>query len=140
MNYLISPYHDKTLLIYYQKWFIQTKQKIISLDTSNIEVIVNLYPFLEHKEEYYLTQLDNIEAINSFPYKEIIHCGLMQNTDFWVGCSINWLSQKSISDWIFFDDYLRKIISNKGFSQKTRQLTAKMIKNIDHMAKTRNLD
>lgn len=127
MSYLISPYHNDTLLMYHQKWFIKKNENLIYLDLSNFEVIVNLYPFLEKDEEFYLSSLHNVEAINSFPYIEIIYSGFMQNTDFWVGRSVEWLSKKNIYDWLFFVNFFEEIEHNKGFSQKTRQSVRKMV-------------
>lgn len=131
MEILNSPYNNDTYLIYQDLWFIQKNYQIIYIDTTSFEVVVNLYPFLENDECFYLSLIKDTQAINSFPYIDIIFSGLLQNTDFWVSRSVAWLYHKPSSDWGIFYNFLARIKDNKGFSQKTRQMVKKIITTIE---------
>lgn len=70
---------------------------------------------------------NNIKAIESFPAKEIIEAGFIQNTSYTVKLAVEWLDNEDNNDLnVYFSTYLKKILNNKVYEQRTRQIAEKL--------------
>ena len=127
---IMSPILNNVFLIYQEGWKLDARNKHFNLDVNIFEVTMSLFPFLEKEKSLYISMIDtnNINAIESFPAKEIIESGFIQNTPYSVKLAVEWLDNESNENLnIYFSSYLNKVIENKSYSQRTRQVTEKIL-------------
>ncbi len=130
---ITSPIINDVLLVYQENWQLDIRNEYFNLEVDIFKVLMSLFPFLEHEKSFYTTQIDanNIEAIKSFPAKEIIEAGFIHNISYWVKLAVEWLDNESSDDLnIYFSYYLNNILKNKAYNQRTRQITEKILNSI----------
>ena len=130
---IISPIFNDVLLVYRETWQLKYRDKYLELDVGIFEVLMSLFPFLEQKKSVYIKMIgsESMEAINSFPVKEIIEAGFVHDIPYWVELSVEWLDNENDNDLnLYFSTYLENIINNKIYQQRTRQIAEKLLKRI----------
>lgn len=130
---ITSPIFDDVLLVYRESWQLKYRDKYLELDVEIFEVLMSLFPFLEQSKSVYIASIasEAIEAINSFPVKEIIEAGFIHNIPYWVKLAVEWLDNENNDDLnLYFSTYLENIINNKIYQQRTRQIAEKLLKRI----------
>ena len=130
---ITSPIFDDVLLVYRESWQLKYRDKYLELDVEIFEVLMSLFPFLEQSKSVYIEIIasEAIEAINSFPVKEIIEAGFIHNIPYWVKLAVEWLDNENNDDLnLYFSTYLKSIINNKVYEQRTRQIAEKILKRI----------
>lgn len=126
---IMSPILNSVFLIYQEGWKLDIRSKHFNLDVNIFEVTMSLFPFLEKEKSLYISMIDtnNIKAIESFPAKEIIEAGFIQNTSYTVKLAVAWLDNEDNNDLnVYFSTYLKKILNNKVYEQRTRQIAEKL--------------
>ena len=127
---IISPIFNDIMLVYIENWQLKYKDEYLDLDVGIFEALMSLFPFLEQKKSFYIGMIDSndIEAINGFPVKEIIEAGFVHDISYWVKLAVEWLDNENNDDLnIYFSTYLNKIVNNKAYEQKTRQIVEKIL-------------
>ena len=130
---ITSPIFDDVLLVYRESWQLKYRDKYLELDVEIFEVLMSLFPFLEQSKSVYIEIIasEAIEAINSFPVKEIIEAGFIHNIPYWVKLAVEWLDNEDDNDLnLYFSTYLKNITNNKIYQQRTRQIAEKLLKRI----------
>lgn len=130
---IISPILKDVLLVYQESWKLKYRDEYFELDTEIFEVLMSLFPFLKQKKSVYIEMIGSeaMEAINSFPVKEIIEAGFIHDIPYWVELSVEWLDNENDNDLnLYFSTYLENIINNKVYQQRTRQIAEKLLKRI----------
>ena len=126
----ISPIFNDVMLVYIENWQLKYKDEYLDLDVGIFEVLMSLFPFLEQKKSLYIGIIDSndIEVINGFPVKEIIEAGFVHDTSYWVKLAVEWLDNENNDDLnVYFSTYLNKIVNNKVYQQRTRQIAEKIL-------------
>ena len=130
---ITSPIFDDVLLVYQESWKLKYRDVYFELDIEIFAVLMSLFPFLEQKKSVYTEMIDSeaMEAINSFPVKEIIEAGFIHDIPYWVELSVEWLDNEDDNDLnLCFSTYLKNIINNQVYQQRTRQIAEKILKRI----------
>ena len=131
---IVSPIFDDVFLIYEKNWKLKNKDEYIDLDVTVFKVLMLLHPYLKQKKSFYIDLINshNIEAISSFPSKQIIESGLILGTRYWVKFAIEWLNEEN--DYtlnVYFSTYLNGVINDKNNEQKTRQMAEKLLNRLN---------
>ncbi|MBH0096590.1 hypothetical protein I6E61_09360 [Psychrobacter sp. NZS113] len=130
MTKITSPIFNDVMLVYMENWQLKYQDEYLDLDVGIFEVLMSLFPFLEQKKSFYIGMIDSndIEAINSFPVKEIIEEGFLHDIPYWVKLAVEWLDNENNDDLnVYFSTYLNKIVNNKVYEQRTRQIAEKIL-------------
>ena len=136
---ITSPIFDDVLLVYRETWQLKYRDKHLKLDVKVFEVLMSLFPFLEQEKSVYIEIIasEAMEAINSFPVKEIIEAGFVHDIPYWVKLAVEWLDNEDNEDNednndlnVYFSNYLKNILNNKVYEQRTRQMAEKILKRI----------
>lgn len=130
---ITSPIFDDVLLVYRETWQLKYRDKHLKLDVKVFEVLMSLFPFLEQEKSVYIEIIasEAMEAINSFPVKEIIEAGFVHDIPYWVKLAVEWLDNEDNNDLnVYFSNYLKNILNNKVYQQRTRQIAEKLLKRI----------
>lgn len=130
MTKIVSPIFDNVFLVYKNSWKLKNKDDYIKLDVAIHEALMLLHPYLKQKKSFYIAMInsDDIEAISSFPAKEMIEAGLIMGTRYWVKLAIEWLDNENNHTLnVYFSYYLNSIISDKTNEQRTRQMAEKLL-------------
>lgn len=131
---ITSPIFDDVLLVYQESWKLKYRDVYFELDIEIFAVLMSLFSFLEQKKSIYteMIDLEAIEAINSFPVKEIIEAGFVHDIPYWVKLAVEWLDNEYDDGLnIYFSNYLKNILNNKVYQQRTRQIAEKILKRIN---------
>ncbi len=130
---IISPIFNDVLLVYRETWQLKYRDKYLELDVGIFEVLMSLFPFIEQKKSVYIKMIgsESMEAINSFPVKEIIEAGFVHDIPYWVKLAVEWLDNENDDDLnLYFSTYLNNVVNNKIYQQRTRQIAEKILKRI----------
>lgn len=130
---ITSPIFDDVLLVYRESWKLKYRNKYLELDIEIFEVLMSIFPFLKQKKSFYIERIDSkaVEAISSFPVKEIVEAGFIHNISYWVKLAVEWLDNENDDDLnVYFSTYLKGILNNKVYEQRTRQIVEKILKRI----------
>lgn len=128
---ITSPIFDDVLLVYRETWQLKYRDKHLKLDVKVFEVLMSLFPFLEQEKSVYIEIIasEAMKAINSFPVKEIIEAGFVHDIPSWVKLAVEWLDNEDNNDLnVYFSNYLKNILNNKVYEQRTRQMAEKILK------------
>ena len=130
MTKITSPIFNDVMLVYMENWQLKYQDEYLDLDVGIFEVLMSLFPFLEQKKSFYIGMIDSndIEAINGFPVKEIIEAGFLHDIPYWVKLAVEWLDNENNDDLnVYFSTYLNKIVNNKVYEQRTKQIAEKIL-------------
>lgn len=130
MTKITSPIFNDVMLVYMENWQLKYQDEYLDLDVGIFEVLMSIFPFLEQKKSFYIGMIDSndIEAINGFPVKEIIEAGFLHDIPYWVKLAVEWLDNENNDDLnVYFSTYLNKIVNNKVYEQRTKQIAEKIL-------------
>ena len=130
MTKIISPIFNDVMLVYMENWQLKYQDEYLDLDVGIFEVLMSLFPFLEEKRIFYIGMINSsdIKVINGFPVKEIIEAGFVYDISYWVKLAVEWLDNENNDDLnVYFSTYLNKIVNNKVYEQRTRQIAEKIL-------------
>lgn len=113
-------------------WAIEVEQQIKLLNRTT--AMRDLLPCLETEYCNIASQVEEgliranlpTELFSTFPSQALIVFALSSQSNFWTDLALDWLNGIKIDEKIAME--LEKIVSNSGFSQKTRQKASKHLK------------
>ena len=110
-------------------WSVVVRDENLGLSLLNYRVLLSLLPFLEIAKEDILNEVNNSEALESFPEMILIEAGFINGSEHWVDCALDWVRGKSPEDISRFDLYLKSIFNDKKkYSQSIRHKAKALLK------------
>ena len=84
---------------------------------------------MEIAKEDVFNEINNAEALVSFPEMILIEAGFINGSEHWVDCALDWVRGKSTEDIIWFDLYLKSIFNDKKkYRQSIRHKAKALLK------------
>ena len=127
------PDSDRTIPWDIEKklWFVTVKEQCFAVSTVDNGSALAVLPFLEipvREIEEAVSLVLSRDPTIKFPFELRIKAGFMHGSPHWTDCSLTWLAKLDTLETSFNDDLERVVAKTKRYSQKSRQLARRLIK------------